>query len=164
MWEVIKLLLAYEGCIQISENIERHECWKQAREYSDKVGKPLLVIGMKKIFWQPPNGDITIDIDPCVNDISGGVCADECNIPFADKTFGAVYNAHTLEHLKTPDNAIQAIRECQRVADKVFLLYPNPYSIISNIHPEHNLRLKLDKSDIIVTSLKTKEIARFNIG
>ncbi len=141
-------LATHEAGIQVKENVERHTYYNTARQYCDEVDKPLLVVGIKRHFWQPPNGDITVDIDPKVLNIPGGVLADEREMPFNDKTFGACYNAHTLEHLYTPDDVELAVNECLRVSDKVVFLAPSPYSIIANmLVPGHNLRLWFDPAN-----------------
>ena len=135
----------YEGSIQLKENAERHHYWSLARAYSDLARKPLLVVGMKRHWFQPPNGDITVDIDHEVESIAGGIRADERALPFRDKEFGAVYNAHTLEHLATPEDVELAVNECLRVGDIALFLAPSPYSIIANFFcPSHHLRLWLD--------------------
>ena len=141
---LLKLPLLYEGLIQLRESIERHNHWNMSREYSDEVGKPLLRIGMRKSFLEPPNGDYTIDIDPLVKEIEGGIWADERCIPFGDKQFGVCFNEHTLEHLHNPQDVQDAVNECVRVADKAVFLAPSPYSIIANLHPTHFLRLWVD--------------------
>lgn len=145
---VLASATAYESGIYISENEERHHYWGVARAYSDLVGKPLLVVGMKRHAWQPSNGDVTVDIDPLVEQIAGGICADERAMPFKNKEFGAVYNAHTLEHLATGDDVELAVNECLRVGDITCFLAPSPYSIVANLFcPSHNLRLWLDNED-----------------
>lgn len=147
-WTILKILAAYEAGIAIRENVERHNYWHQAREYADSVGKPLLVVGMKRWPWQPRDGDITVDIDPAIENIPGGVWADERDMPFSDKEFGAVYNAHTLEHMATIEDAEQAVNESVRVADRAIFLCPSPYSIIATFFaPSHKLRLWFDQTN-----------------
>lgn len=142
---VLGTAVVYEGSIQVSEHAERYHYWEVARAYCDLVGKPLLRIGIKRSYFEPPNGDITIDIDLKVLDIPGGVHGDERFMPFADKQFGACFNEHTLEHLHTAEDVEMAVNECARVADVAFLLAPSPYSIWANLfNPTHNLRLWMD--------------------
>ena len=145
-WKIIKMIGIYEATLGLKENNERLKLYKYARQYCDEVNKPLLVIGIQRHFWEPPNGDVTIDADPLVNDIEGGVWADEREIPFADKYFGAVYNAHTLEHLPTVYDVELAVSESVRVADKVFFLCPSAYGIYSTLFcPAHKLRIWFDQ-------------------
>ena len=148
LWAIGKLLLAYEGGMALRESVERHTYWRQAREYADSVGKPLLVVGMKRHFWEPDNGDITADIDPVVQEIEGGVWADERELPFEDKAFGAVYNSHTLEHMATVEDIEQAVNENLRVADKAIFLCPSPYGIYGTLFcPAHNFRIWFDQAN-----------------
>ena len=142
---IIKLGIAWQVGINARETIERHNYWKMAREYCDSVGKPILLIGMRKWPWLPPNGDITLDIDQRVENIEGGICADERDIPFGDKVFGTVINEHTLEHLDTPEDVEVAVNECVRVADIAIFIAPSPYNISNLGNPKHPLRLWFDQ-------------------
>lgn len=142
---LLGLWAGYEGGIGIRNIIERHTYYKEAREYCDMIGKPMLRIGMRKYFWEPPDADVTVDIDHEVESTIGGVCADERSLPFANKEFGVCINQHTLEHLSNIEDAEQAINESFRVADIAVLLTPSPYSVFTNIfNPHHNLRLYFD--------------------
>lgn len=145
-----KLLIgavAWEGAIQTKETLERHHYWNWARQYCNEVGKPLLRIGMKRSFLEPPNGDITLDLDPAVERIGGGVQGDVRAMPFDDKSMGVSFCQHILEHLRTPEDVEAAISECARVADKTVLLCPSPYSIYASLFcPTHHLRLWFDKT------------------
>lgn len=145
---IVKLLATYQGGLTLKENLERHRYWNQAREYADRRNKPLLVVGMKRWVWEPPNGDVTVDLDPIVENIPGGVCASECDMPFMDKEFGAVYNAHTLEHMLTAEDLELAVNENIRVSDKTIFLCPSPWSIIGNFFcPAHHFRLWFDQTN-----------------
>lgn len=61
------------------------------------------------------------------------------HIPFADKTFGAVFVSHVLEHLSTTDDAKHALEELNRVAEKVYIVYPSRNSIGGWLTPGHHL-------------------------
>lgn len=151
-WTLAKLALAYQVGVTTREIHERHKYWRQARDYADYVGKPLLVVGMKRHAWEPSNGDVTIDLDPAVAQIEGGLVADERQIPFNDKTFGAVYNAHTLEHLATAEDVELAVNECVRVAERAVFLCPDPLNFVSHmLCPSHNLRLWFDQTNNRIT-------------
>ena len=146
-----KILLAfgaYEIGVGVRANLENHAYWKLAREHCDKVDKPLLLIGMRrawKVALGMPNGDVTLDLDPAVQSIKGGVLADERDMPFADKQFGACLNEHTLEHLHSAEDVQLAVNECFRVADKAIFTGPSPYSVFNNFFlPSHYLRLWFD--------------------
>ena len=136
----------YEGVNALKENGERHTWFNFARQYCDAVGKPLLSVGMRRHSWEPPNPDYVLDTDPAVLDIPNGVLGNECDMPFSDKQFGFVYNAHTLEHLDSIEDIERAITECRRVADFVILLCPNPNGIYSNLFcATHKFRLWFDQ-------------------
>jgi hypothetical protein len=130
---LLKIALIYQGTITVGENFERHGYYNQARQYCIAVRKPLLVVGMKRFFWQPPNGDVTVDLDPAVEELPGGVCADICDLPFVNKQFGAVFCPHVLEHLQTAEDVKKAVDECTRVAHRSYFLCPSPYSITANL-------------------------------
>jgi hypothetical protein len=149
--------LLYEGTIGATELHERFNNWNWARDYCDQVGKPLLRIGMHRGPFEPPNGDYTLDVDPAIEDIPGGVLGDERNMPFCDKQFGVCFNEHTLEHLHDAQSVEMAVNECRRVADYAVLLCPSPYSIYATLFcPSHRLRLWFDnKNNRIVVKPNT---------
>lgn len=154
---------AWEGAISVHEWSERHDNYKLAREYCDRVNKPLLRVGMRRSFLEPPSGDVTIDIDPAILQVEGGMQIDERQMPFDDKQFGVCFNEHTLEHLERPEDVIHAVKECVRVADYAIFLCPSPYSLYSNLlNPTHYLRLWFDneRQQIVVT----RNAFRTNVG
>ena len=164
---IIKLAVLYELGLTVRGTIERHNYYNEARYYCDQVGKPLLRIGMRRLPWEPPNGDVTIDIDPEVLNLEGGVLGDERQMPFVDKQFGVAFNEHTLEHLYSPEDVEQAVNECVRVADKAVFLVPSPYSIAGNLlNPTHHLRLWFDQLNnrILVEENKYNIGLGFNFG
>jgi len=144
---LLTLAALYETSIQVKENIERHDYFNSAREYSRSVNKPLLCVGMKTKFWQPPDGDVVVDIDPAVLQIRNGIQADIRKMPFSDKQFGACYVSHVLEHLDSMQDVDMAVRECVRVSDKVVFLCPSPYSLFGVFAPEHKLRIWFDSGN-----------------
>ena len=157
---LLGLWVGYESGIGIRNIIERHTYYKEAREYCDSVGKPMLRLGMRKYFWEPPDSDVTVDIDPEVEQTLGGIRADERKLPFANKEFGVCVNQHTLEHLSSIQDAEQAVNESVRVADIAVLLTPSPYSLFTNVfNPHHNLRLYFDP---INNTIRVEE-NRYNI-
>ena len=141
-------VVTYQLIITLSQIIERHMYYKQARDYCDQVGKPLLCVGMKQLPWHAPDGDVTVDVDPGVLRRPGGVIADERDMPFADKQFGFCYNGHTLEHMGSAENVELAVNECLRVSDKAVFLTPSPADIMSAVlHPGHHIQLWYDKAN-----------------
>ncbi len=164
---VIKLLALYEVGLSVRGTLERHNYYNEAREYCNQIGKSLLRVGMRRLPWEPPNGDVTIDIDPEVLNLEGGVLGDERDMPFKDKEFGVAFNEHTLEHLYSPEDVEQAVNECTRVADKAIFLAPSPYSIAGNLfNPTHHLRLWFDQTNnrILVKENKYNIGLGFNFG
>jgi hypothetical protein len=144
-------LVAYEGTIYLQETGGRKEYWYAGRAYCDRVEKPMLQIGKRNKFWEPPNADVVIDIDPAVLEYAGGLVADERDIPFLDRHFGVCYNSHTLEHLNSPEDIQQAVDECCRVADYAVFLCPSPRGIVAGIlHPDHKYRLFFEEGNRIV--------------
>lgn len=131
-----------EGLVQLTEVQERHQVYQQARDYADSVGKRLLVVGTpKSLFQNHPCGDVTIDIDPTIVTDCEVEVADVRSIPYPNHYFGAAFCSHVLEHLPTVEDAVKALDEMERVADKVFTVSPHKSSIMAWIHPEHHLWL-----------------------
>lgn len=151
--------------VQIAEFTERHTLWSKARQFCESKGKPLLRIGMRRSFLEPPNGDVTLDFDPAVANIPSGVVGDERDMPFGDKQFGVCFNEHTLEHLHTPADVQKAINECVRVADMAIIITPSPNSQYSNMFcPTHNLRLWLEDNVVKVAFNEYRTGFGFIIG
>lgn len=128
-----------EGIQQAIELNERHQVFKQARNYADSLGKPLLVVGTPKFRMTHPCGDVTIDLDPKLPKICNYEVADIRDIPYPSGYFGAAFASHILEHLPTIEDACQALDELERVSNKVFVASPHKSSIIAFIHPGHHL-------------------------
>ena len=60
-------------------------------------------------------------------------------IPFLDKSFGAAFASHLVEHLPTTNDAKGALAELNRVAEAVFIVYPSRQSIAAWVKREHHL-------------------------
>ena len=118
---------------------------KKARQISDKLGKPMLNVGAgtdksslrAKMLGSQLVGDINVDISASEatphgpNRVSFG---DVQSLPFKDKQFGVAYSSHVLEHVDHPD---QALKELDRVADKVMAVVPKwwaPHTWLYNDH------------------------------
>ncbi len=166
----------YELAVQAPEYRDRHEAWQAARAYCDSVGKPLLRIGVHRSFLEPPNGDVTLDLDPSVADPSKGVVlGDERNMyMFADGQFGVCFNEHTLEHLATPEDVRRAVAECLRVADYAMFLFPSRLSLVGKVlwspqslgcyyggpYGAHHLQIETAAEGLRVTPLEGPEADR----
>jgi len=136
--------------VWLSETIDKSRKFREASGFAAEQGKPLLVVGgawgisrrrrFFKVGMAHGQGDVCLDIDarafegsPC------GVVADVRHIPFADKSFGAAFASHLLEHLPTTNDAKRALDELNRVAEGIFLVYPYRQSIAGWIIPDHHL-------------------------
>jgi len=125
---------------------ERSTLYSQARAYADRRRKPLLVVGTPRARLSPtrpayPCGDVTLDLDPIVTTQcpEGGVVGDVREIPYPDKCFGAAFVSHVLEHLATIEDFALAWSELNRVADTVYVAYPEPQGVIAQLYPGHHL-------------------------
>jgi len=100
-----------------------------AREYADRVGKPMINVGCGETDW----GDVNVDI--VLRSVKGFMQLDASkHMPFKDKEFGSLLASHVLEHLEYPDGALD---EWHRIADRVFVLVPSPWNAWSWLTPEH---------------------------
>jgi hypothetical protein len=132
-------IIVREGIQQGIELNERRQVFKQARDYANSVGKPLLVIGAPKLRFNHPCGDVTIDISPEMAKFCNGLVADIREIPYPSGYFGAAFASHVVEHLATIEDAKAAFDEMERVADRVFIVSPHKSSLMAWIHPGHHL-------------------------
>jgi len=154
---ILLAVVIYEGLQQAREIAERLEAYREAEAYARSRGKPLLIAGMPRSPWthgagKREYGDVVLDINPLVlNIINGvGVRADVRWIPYPDRHFGAAYVSHTLEHLQTKEDVLMALRELNRVADRVFIVSPSKTSILAWIHGEHNLWIEVRDGEVVI--------------
>jgi len=77
-----------------------------------------------------------------------GIVATVTKLPFPDKTFGAALASHLLEHLYDTSEAINALKELDRVSEKVFIAYPTRQSFAAWLIPDHRLWV-WQKGDIV---------------
>ncbi|MDD5191062.1 MAG: VTT domain-containing protein [Dehalococcoidales bacterium] len=146
---IILIAAIWQLLVLRKETMDKNTKYKAACDYGKSCGKPVLVVGGpwgtragRRIFKKPAHGsgDVCLDIDPRA--LTGHHCpvvASATHIPFADKTFGAVFLSHVLEHLPTVEDARQAIEEMKRVADEVYIVYPSRQSIGGWLTPGHHL-------------------------
>jgi hypothetical protein len=140
LWQLVVL---------VSENRFKHRQYRAARARALKEGKPLLIAGgpwgvtrTRRRLKRPAHGqgDVCLDIDRrALGDHPKGVVANVTSIPFADKSFGAAFASHLLEHLPTVEAASQALAELNRVAEAVFIVYPSRQSFPGWLTPGHHL-------------------------
>lgn len=159
----------WQLAVWLGEIRDKNKKYKAAKAYALDRNKPLLVAGgpwgNKRIrHWLKipahSNGDVCLDIDrQAISDHPKGVIADVTHIPFSDKSFGAAFASHLLEHLPTTDDAKKALAELNRIAEAVFIAYPSRQSIAGWVIPDHHLWV-WQKSNI--TYLKQRGKSRDN--
>ena len=135
--------------VWLTEIRDKNRKYAMASAYAVERNKPLLIAGgpwgNKRIrHWlkMPAHGDgdVCIDMDSCaIGSHPYGVVANVTHLPFSDKSFGAVFASHLLEHLPTTDDAKMALTELNRIADAVFIVYPTRQSLASWITSGHHL-------------------------
>jgi len=128
--------------------IRRKMAESQARAFADRAGKPMLNVGSgtegssfaASIFGPSTAGDVNLDSagsGSCLLAEPGGpACRGDATdlSDWPDKHFGAVVASHIAEHLDDPD---AALREWQRVADKVYVVTPRPWWLHAWGQTEH---------------------------
>ena len=146
----------WQLAVWIVETRAKSRKYRAACTRAREKGKPLLVAGgpwgitrTRRRFNVPAHGnsDVCLDIDPrALGDHPSGVVANVTHIPFADKSFGAVFASHLLEHLPTVEAASQALDELNRVAEAVYIVYPSRQSLAGWLIPDHHLWVWQKKS------------------
>mgnify|MGYP003876894409 CR=1 FL=1 len=122
--------------------LRRLPALRAARKYADSVGKPMLNVGAGTwgswLVGPLLGGDINCDISASIEAecAPGTVCyCDATDLSkYPDKHFGSLVALHILEHLDNPD---AALKEWNRVADKVFIVVPRWWSALAFTHPGH---------------------------
>ena len=142
-------LVAWQGVVLLRQSLDKNKKYEAATTFAAARGKPLLVAGgplgvtrHRRFFGVMAHGygDVCLDIDPRAFDgCPCGVIADVRHIPFSDKSFGAVFASHLLEHLPSVADAEKALAELDRVAEAVFIAYPYKWSIVAWLIPSHLL-------------------------
>lgn len=139
----------WQMAVWLGETRDKNRKYKAASACALKNNKPLLIAGgpwgnrpARRWLNTPAhgNGDVCLDIEyrsmeghPC------GVVASVTDIPFAEKSFGAAFASHLLEHLPTVAEAEKALDELNRVAEAVFIVSPSRQSISGWLTPGHHL-------------------------
>ena len=139
----------WQGMVMLGQTAERREKYELARQYADQVGKPLLVVGgpygdspFRCMLDLPAHGWGSVCLDIEAQACEGApqvVVADVREIPFPDGYFASVLVSHVLEHLPSYGDCAQAVRELQRVADRVYVAGPSKQSFIAWLVPDHHL-------------------------
>lgn len=136
------------GCYIIDVPVRRSSTARQARQYADKRGMPLLNIGAgtdkgTAMFGKTLYGDVNCDLYGR-KDIPHGTpgevtYADAQDLnEFEDGQFGAVFASHLLEHLPEPDRAIdEFLRIAGNDYDALFIITPMWWDPVTWLHPGH---------------------------
>ncbi len=142
-------IITWQLSVWIEETRFKNKQYKTALAYARSKNKPLLIAGgpygnrqVRHLLKIPAhgNGDFCLDINRnAVEGHPNAVIASVTHIPFSDKTFGAVFASHLLEHLPTAIEARQALVELNRTAEAVFIVSPSRQSISGWLHPDHHL-------------------------
>ena len=146
---VVAAVVIWQLAVWFSEIRYKNVQSRAAVEYSRSVNKPLLVAGgpwggrpLRRRLKMPAHvmGDVSIDIIAgAVMGHPNGIVATVTKLPFPDKTFGAALASHLLEHLYTTAEAKNALKELNRVAEKVYIAYPTRQSFAAWLIPDHRL-------------------------
>lgn len=130
-----------------------YKIFKQANKNSAKTNKPLLNIGagtkstsMKSFLFGNFMADINMDINGEGVCNKNNVCyGNLMNIPYKNKHFSGVFASHVLEHV---DNPKLALKEMNRVADKVYILVPLWWCLHTWFYWDHMWYINLKKNII----------------
>lgn len=116
---------------QIYNEIEKNLATEEAYKYARARGKPVLDFGC----GVRPRGDYNVDVKLRAAPNFIRIHSFEApRLPFPEKFFGSALALHVLEHTSNP---AQALEELEKVAEKVYVLTPKPYWIMSWLHPDH---------------------------
>jgi hypothetical protein len=139
----------WQLAVWVVETRDKNRKYKAACAYAKERGKQLLVAGgpwgvtrTRRRLNKPAHGsgDVCLDINSLAfRGHPRGVIASVTHIPFSDKSFGAAFASHLLEHLSTVDDAKQALDELNRVAEAVFIVSPSRQSFSGWLTPGHHL-------------------------
>lgn len=146
---LILVIGVWQLVVWLGEIREKNRKYRAAFSHAHESGKPLLVAGgslgtkwFRRLLRIPAHGsgDVCLDIDRrAVSGHPRAVIASITDIPFSDKSFGAAFSSHVLEHLPGIEDAQKATAELERIADTVFLVYPSRQSIAAWLIPDHHL-------------------------
>jgi hypothetical protein len=115
---------------------------RNARQYADNVGKPMLNVGAGTwgTWLTGPllGGDVNCDIgaskEVACNKDSVCFCDATDLTRYPDKYFGSLVALHILEHLDNPD---EVLKEWNRVSDRLYIVVPRWWSALALAHPGH---------------------------
>jgi len=162
----ITAICIWQLIIWLNETRDKRRKYREAACQAEKAGKPLLVAGgpwgaLPLRYWlripAHGGGDVCLDIDwHALRGHESGVVSDIKYIPFQEKSFGAIFASHILEHLDTVDDAAMAINEFKRISDAVYIVSPSRQSIAARIRNGHHLWL-WQKGNVVFIKQRGKE-------
>ncbi|MFC1928635.1 methyltransferase domain-containing protein [Chloroflexota bacterium] len=139
----------WQLAVWLGEIRSKNKRYEVARACALERDKPLLVAGgpwgskrARHLLKMPAhgNGDVCLDINrDAMAGHTNAVIANVTHVPFSDKSFGAAFASHLLEHLPNTDDAERALAELNRVAEAVFVVCPSRQSIANWVIPDHHL-------------------------
>jgi len=116
---------------QIFNEAEKAFVTRKAYEYARNRRKPVLDFGCGII----PRGDYNLDIVPRkAKNFIVIQSFEKPRLPFPDKFFASALCYHVLEHVNNPEHALN---ELNRVAERVFIITPNPMFWRTWLHLGH---------------------------
>jgi len=170
-------LIIWQLVVWFGEIWQKNKRYRAAVSCSRKFGKPLLVAGgpwsntgVRQRLNMPAHGggDVCLDISrQAFEGHPRGLVADVTQIPFLDKTFGAVFASHLLEHLPSISAANNALDELDRVSEAVFIVCPSRQSVGAWLHRGHHLWIWQKGNTIYIkqrTNSTGEKSARYFIG
>jgi len=135
---------------QLYNEFEKNLVTEEAYQYAEARGKPVLDFGC----GLRPRGDYNVDVKPRKAPNFVQVESFGKSLPFQDKFFAAALAFHVLEHTGDPG---YAMKELERVSERVYVLTPKPYWIMSYLHPDHKFVFLTEKVYLRNPLYHTKE-------
>jgi len=123
---------------------------QRAREAANRLGKPVINIGAGTpssslrtwLFGPTTWGDVNVDVAGPAGVVGYG---DIMHLPYPDKTFGAAFVSHVLEHVEDP---VGAVLEMARVADTVWAVTPRWWAPHTWLYTDHRWYI-CDNGDLV---------------
>lgn len=143
---LVGALLAWELGWWLWDKADRRKKFAAAEQASRAARKPMLVVGEPDGEYPCPSGpgDVLVDLrdkSACPNYARTSV---EDLSRFRDKQFAVAFASHVLEHVCDPQ---RALRELERVADRVIIARPAPWQLMAWLVPGHRwIMLRRDET------------------
>jgi hypothetical protein len=145
----VLIIILYQVGVWFTETRLKNRQCEKATEYCRQHNRLLLVAGgpwggrnWRRRLNMPAHisGDVNVDIKAsAIIGHPNAIVANVIKLPFPDKTFGAAFASHLLEHLPDAEQARVALTELKRVSDVVYIAYPSRQSVVAWLIPDHHL-------------------------